>query len=69
MRKSSTKSAAALAAIRQIDFSQMLYRGFWVKRNALNGHLWIEKDGFHIGSLDPHESWDAARRIIDDILS
>ncbi len=68
MKKYGNKSQAALDALRQVNFSEMLYRGYWVKRSAFSGDMWIERDGFCIARLKPTESWDAGRKVIDSLL-
>ena len=57
----------AIEALREIDFSQMLYRGYWVKRNALTCLMHIEKDGQLIHRIPETESWNYARGVIDQL--
>jgi hypothetical protein len=59
---------AALAALQTVDFSRMAYRGYLVRRNALTGDMWIEKDGQMIHRVPSTQSWNYARQTIDALI-
>jgi hypothetical protein len=61
-------SQDALKAIRELNFGEMAYRGYLVKRNALSGEMWIERDGVLIHRVPLTKSWDYARQTIDGLL-
>lgn len=50
------------------DSSDVSYRGYWIRRNALAGGLWIEKDGRAISGVHPEWGWNDARRVIDEVV-
>jgi len=54
--------------LRAVDFSQEAYRGYLIRTNALNGAMWIEKDGQNIASVPPEKSWAHARSMIDQLI-
>lgn len=50
-----------------VDFGAQAYRGYLIRKNALNGLMWIEKDGYLIGYV--HDvKWSTARSDIDKLL-
>ncbi len=50
------------------DWSNQHYRGYWIKRNAFSGDMWVEKDGFVICRVPAHMSWAYARAEIDSLV-
>ena len=61
-------SQDALKAIRSLNFGEMLYRGYWVKKSALSGDMWIEKDSQLIQRIPSDQSWNYAREVIDQLI-
>lgn len=55
-------------ALQEIDFGQQAYRGYLIRKNSLNGLMWIEKDGHRIGDVPEDKSWAWAREQIDALV-
>jgi hypothetical protein len=66
--KTKQTSAEALAALRKIDFSQEAYRSYLIRREAVNNSMWIEKGGQLIQRMQPEQSWNDARNVIDKLV-
>ena len=47
------------------DVTSFAFRGYLIRRNPLNGSMWIEKDGAHIGSC---LHWQDGQRIIKELV-
>jgi hypothetical protein len=67
MKNRNARSQEALKAIQKLNFNELLYRGYWVKRSSFSGDMWIEKDNTLIHRIPSNKSWDHARSIIDQL--
>jgi hypothetical protein len=63
------KSAEALTKLHEVDFGQQAYRGYLIRTNALSNTMWIEKGGHLICHVPAAESWEWARKSVDELLS